>query len=245
MFLVGRIFVLLLSFALAQDLAPEALPPSYQESDASAVDQYFDEQRKQGKQVVSVGGFSALGYQDEAAAERELEKRLRPLSRKNTIINGGVTQDGIGDITYRVAKRMGFQTAGIVSAKALADPKYLKVSNGIDKTFFVKDSTWGGRKEDGKLSDTSEAWVRNSDRYIGLGGGAIGRDEMEEMVRCLSFFLWVCCQDSVLVVPGEARKARQFHRHGGQPREGHCPPHQEEHDCSHRGRLSRTGDRRV
>ena len=105
------------------------------------------------------------------------------MDRKNTIINGGVTADGIGAIGYRVAKRLGFETAGIVSSKALDDRANLKVADGIDKVFFVKDDSWGGKKEDGSLSATSNAWVRNSDRYIGVGGGAVAKDEMEAMIK--------------------------------------------------------------
>jgi hypothetical protein len=32
------------------------------------------------------------------------------------------------------------------------------------------------------LSATSNAWVRNSDRYIGVGGGAVANDEMQAMI---------------------------------------------------------------
>ncbi len=43
-------------------------------SEASDVDSYFDQKRAEGKKIVSIGGFSGAGYEDEAAAERELEK---------------------------------------------------------------------------------------------------------------------------------------------------------------------------
>ncbi len=150
---------------------------------------WFDAQKAQGKQVVSLGGYSGAGYEDEARAEQEVERRLKSLSRSRTIINGGVTSDGIGDIGYRVAKRLGFQTVGIVSAKAIqnkdANGNLIapSVSKDVDRSFFVKDDTWGGRGADGKLSPTSEAWVRNSDRYIAVGGNAVARDEAMEMLN--------------------------------------------------------------
>ncbi len=114
---------------------------------------WFDNQKAEGKQVVSLGGYSGAGYQDEDAAEREVERRLRVLDPKKTVINGGVTADGIGDIGYRVAKRLGFQTVGIVSSQAL-DPTNGKpnVSKNVDKVFFIKDSKWGGKGDDGKLT---------------------------------------------------------------------------------------------
>lgn len=72
---------------------------------------------------------------------------------------------------------MGFETTGIVSTQALEAE--VAVSPDVDHVFFVEDATWGGFIEGTELlSPTSRAMVEVSDQIVGIGGGAVGRDEM-------------------------------------------------------------------
>ena len=50
----------------------------------------------------------------------------------------------------------------------------------MDAFHIVNDEGWGGYDSQGKLTNTSEAMVSVSDQVLGVGGGAIGRDEMKE-----------------------------------------------------------------
>jgi hypothetical protein len=77
-----------------------------------------------------------------------------------------------------MAKDRGFETTGIVSTQA---KKYeVAPSPCVDHVFYVEDETWGGLLEGSdRLSPTSAAMVEYSDTVIGIGGGEIGRDELE------------------------------------------------------------------
>ena len=130
----------------------------------------------QGKRVVTFIGYSGSGYEDEARMLSEARAILANHDPAKTLVNIGVTPDGIGAV-YGLAKSMGFQTAGIVSSQA---KKYeASTSPDCDKVFFVEDETWGGFLDGTqRLAPTSEAMVAVSDEIVGIGGGDVGRDEM-------------------------------------------------------------------
>ena len=53
------------------------------------------------------------------------------------------------------------------------------ISPACDEVFFVEDDSWGGFIDGTEqLSPTSFAIVAVSDEIVGIGGGAVGRDEM-------------------------------------------------------------------
>ena len=83
-------------------------------------------------------------------------------------------------MVYSVARRKGFRTIGIVSS--LAETEGTAMSDDVEVVYVVKDDTWGGRQGT-RLSPTSEAVVEACDEMIGIGGGAIARDELEEARR--------------------------------------------------------------
>lgn len=134
---------------------------------------FFTEQEKT---VVTFVGYSGAGYEDPQAMLQQAETVLGTLDPAATIINIGATPDGIGAI-YPLAKQRGFMTTGIVSSQALEYE--VAVSPDVDYVFFVEDETWGGFLEGTEqLSPTSEAMVAVSEIIIGIGGGAVSRDEM-------------------------------------------------------------------
>jgi len=135
--------------------------------------------RDQGKFVLTFAGYSGAGYEEPERLARLVGELLEERAPSETLINIGVTADGIGAV-YEWAKWRGFTTSGIVSAVAL---RYgATVSPWCDHPFFVEDESWGGLIE-GTLSPTSEAMVEVSDLMVAFGGGDIARDEMAEMRR--------------------------------------------------------------
>lgn len=132
--------------------------------------------RASGQRVVTFCGFSGTGYEDPAAVERVIGEQLARLKPQQTTICAGATADGIG-VVYPIARRKGFRTIGIVSS--LAQAECAAMSNDVEMVYVVEDDTWGGRQGE-RLSPTSEAMVGACDEVIGIGGGAIARDEMEE-----------------------------------------------------------------
>lgn len=129
-----------------------------------------------GQRVVAFCGFSAAGYEDSKAVEHLLCGQLARFSPQSTVICSGATADGIGMI-YPLARRAGFRTIGIVSS--LAEAEGLAMSNDVEVVYVVKDDVWGGRQGT-RLSPTSETTVAACDELIGVGGGAIARDELDE-----------------------------------------------------------------
>jgi hypothetical protein len=140
---------------------------------SSDISSFFHSQQKV---VVTFVGYSGSGYEDQVALLEEAERILDTFDPSHTIINIGVTPDGIGAI-YPMAKRKGFVTTGIVSTQA---KKYeAATSPGVDHVFYVFDATWGGFIEGSQqLSPTSTVIVQHSDIMIGIGGGAVARDEL-------------------------------------------------------------------
>jgi hypothetical protein len=106
------------------------------------------------------------------AVARETLLKFDP---NKTIVNIGATSEGIGRV-YPLAKKMGFETRGIVSSLA---KQYGGLSPAVDHAYYVEDTEWGGFSKDGlRLTPTSEAMIGVSDVVIGIGGNEIGRDEM-------------------------------------------------------------------
>ena len=121
-------------------------------------------------------GYSAAGYEQSDRMLKEARNILSKHIPDKTIVNIGATADGIGAV-YEIAKKMGFATTGIVSTQA---KKYQSgLSPYVDKVFYIVDKTWGGFITDTRdLSPTSLAMVQSSDIIVGIGGGAVARDEM-------------------------------------------------------------------
>jgi hypothetical protein len=133
------------------------------------------------KTVVTFLGYSGARYEDAAVVQHTGEKLLLEFDPSSTVINSGATAIGIGAI-YRIAKRMGFTTSGIVSTQARDSGAEL--SEHVDIVFFVEDPSWGGFIDSrGTLSPTSTAMVQISDVIIAIGGGEIAKDELEAARR--------------------------------------------------------------
>lgn len=139
----------------------------------STAEQAINAIKNRGKKVVTFIGFSGAGYNDKNALLTALRNEISQLDPKTTIINIGGTPDGIGAL-YELAKVAGFETTGIVSSQAKAE----WISPFCDRTYMIKDATWGGYVNATKvLSPTSRAMIGASDSVVAIGGGAVGRDE--------------------------------------------------------------------
>lgn len=158
--------------------------PAMQAADSSYA---LEAIRGSGLRVVTFCGFSGNGYEDPIAVERIVREQLDRFAPQTTAICAGATAEGIG-MVYSIAKQKRFRTIGIVSS--LAEAEGIAMSNDVDVVYVVKDDTWGGLQGT-RLSPTSEAMVEASNEMIGIGGGAIARDELEEARRRgkpISFF---------------------------------------------------------
>ena len=132
--------------------------------------------RQRGLDVLTFTGYSGAGYQDPEAMRAQAKAVLARFEPRRTLVNIGATAEGIGAV-YELAKEHGFATIGIVSA--LARDESVALSTCVDDVFFVRDRTWGGRLPGSStLSPTSTAIVRASRVVVGIGGGAIARDEL-------------------------------------------------------------------
>lgn len=142
-------------------------------SSPDEVKRFFDQR---GKIVLTFVGYSDAGYEDFDRMLDEARSVLSVHSPKKTIVNIGATSSGIGAV-YDLAKKMGFETTGIVSTEA--KKVQAEISPQVDKVFYVTDDAWGGFQENTQvLTPTSQAMVQCSDILIGIGGGAVARDEM-------------------------------------------------------------------
>jgi hypothetical protein len=128
-------------------------------SNEAGVNAYFDGLRRAtGKQVVSAAGFSGQGYQNPEEAARFIKQAVQESGgAAKVVLNGGVTDAGIGAIGYDVGQSAGAQLTGVASEQALlgrsADYNPLKgvyrakTVEGVpgQRNFFIKgDTTWGG-----------------------------------------------------------------------------------------------------
>lgn len=134
-----------------------------------------------GMKVVTFLGYSGAGYEDETAMLGHAERVLSQFDPKTTLVNIGATAEGIGAV-YRIAKRKGFVTSGIVSTQARENK--VPLSPCVDVVFFVSDTTWGGiLPGTNRLSPTSTAMVEVSDVLVAIGGGEVARDELTAAKR--------------------------------------------------------------
>ncbi len=132
-------------------------------------DEIISQVKALGKTVYSLFGYSLLGYEDRDQVMGEITKELEQLDPKTTIINIGATEEGIG-YAYKIAKKMGFDTIGIVSTQALFYSG--KFSEFVDKIYIVNDSNWGGYLPNtNKLTETTKAFLGVSDVISAHGGG--------------------------------------------------------------------------
>ncbi len=163
----------LVCVAIAGGLPARAQPAAPRQATPDEIAAFF---RQHDKKVVTFAGYSAAGYQDQAAMLREAARILDGLEPARTIVNIGATPDGIGAV-YALAKRRGFMTTGIVSAQARREG--IALSKDVDQVFFVEDDTWGGFLPGStRLAPTSRAMVESSDMIVAIGGGEVARDEM-------------------------------------------------------------------
>jgi hypothetical protein len=139
----------------------------------------------QGKKVVTFIGYSGAEYEFKFQMLATAKKELLKYDPAYTIINIGATSEGIGAV-YLQAKQRGFQTTGIVSSLAYSSKTdgLLRPEDPVDHIFYIKDDTWGGYLPGTlQLAPTSEAMVSVSDVVIGIGGGEVGRDELDESLK--------------------------------------------------------------
>lgn len=145
-------------------------------ANAEIVSHFFQEK---GKKVLTFVGYSGSGYEKEDEMIIKANEILSKFSPDDTIINIGATYNGIG-ILYREAKKLGFETTGIVSSLSNRSRNgQNSFSKFCDYVFLIQDKTYGGFIDKNKeiLSPTSELMVNSSDILVALGGGAISHDE--------------------------------------------------------------------
>jgi hypothetical protein len=68
------------------------------------------------KTVLTFVGYPGAGYEDQASMLQQAERIRGEFDPESTIVNIGATAEDVGAI-YELAKRKGFVTAGIVSAR--------------------------------------------------------------------------------------------------------------------------------
>jgi len=122
-----------------------------------------------GRNVISIFGFSYLGYENPDAVMDQVKQRLADFKPETDIINMGATEEGIG-AAYKVAKELGFTTIGIVSTLALTYSG--RFSPYVDNIYIVNDQRWGGYVAGSdQLVDTTQAYLAVSDEIHAFGGG--------------------------------------------------------------------------
>lgn len=125
--------------------------------------------KKLGKKVYTLFGFSYLGYEDNNAMLKAVEEDLKKLNPLEVIISIGATSEGIGQ-AYEIARRMGFETIGIVSMRALSYSGHF--SKFVDKIYIINDKNWGGfLPGSSELTPTTKAFVETSEKIFAYGGG--------------------------------------------------------------------------
>ena len=143
------------------------------EADQRQIKEFFVSSKRK---VVTFLGYSGAEYQDPAAMIEQAGAVLKKFDPRQTTVNIGATAAGIGAV-YELAKRMGFETAGIVSSQARE--QQVPLSACVDHVFYVKDASWGGYVPGTTtLSPTSKAMVISSDVLVAIGGGDVARDEL-------------------------------------------------------------------
>ena len=129
-----------------------------------------------GKQVLTFVGYSGAGYDDAQALEQVARTVLAEHDPAQVLVSCGATAMGIGAV-YAWAKQAGFATIGIVSTKLGARKDLLSPS--VHDVFYIEDDLWGGYLPGTTvLSPVSAAIVETSTWMVGIGGGAVARDEL-------------------------------------------------------------------
>jgi hypothetical protein len=180
-------------------------PGLQREADPAAIQRHV---KATGKRVLTFVGFSGAGYEDPEAMLRQAGRILDRHDPRRTLVSSGATAEGIGAV-YALARSRGFTTLGIVSS--LARQNRVPLSPCVETVFFVPDAGWGGElPEGGGLAPTSAAVVGVSDEVVGIGGGAIARDELLAARRA---------GKPVTFLPADMNhaKAREKARRKGQP----------------------------
>lgn len=140
--------------------------------------------RKDGTNVHTLFGYSALEYEDPELLEQTIIADLSHFDPTETTIAIGATPYGIGR-TYPLIKDLGFMTLGIVASTAIG--KNEETAEGVDRIVVVKDTGWGGYRykesAGGLLSPTTRVFVGASDSVAAYGGGGITAVTIEEMTR--------------------------------------------------------------
>ncbi len=128
--------------------------------------------------VISLFGFSDLGYSDYPKLFVKAREVLSQYSNAEYIVCIGATEDGVGKL-YDIAKDMGFKTIGIVSTLALA--RSGKFSENVEKIYIVNDSYWGGYRPGTKiLTETTKIFLDITEKFIAFGGGMNTKVTLEE-----------------------------------------------------------------
>ncbi len=147
-----------------------------QQAREATVEEIGDFFAAQGKTVVTFCGYSGAGYEDSEHMLAVVRRVLARYDPATTLVNVGATPEGIGAV-YALAEQLGFTTTGIVSTQARE--YQAELSPRVNHAFYVEDATWGGYLAGTeRLSPTSAAMVAVSDVVVGIGGGAVSRDEM-------------------------------------------------------------------
>lgn len=134
-----------------------------------SADEVIKQIKDLGKKVYTIFGYSKLGYENWDDVAKKIEADLNMVDLKNSVVCIGATEDGIGK-AYEIAKRMGFETIGIVSTNALSYSG--KFSDFVDRIYIVNDSLWGGFVPGTKkLAETTKAFLETADEIHAYGGG--------------------------------------------------------------------------
>ena len=103
--------------------------------------------------------------------------------RRDSIVGGGATKDGVGQIGYDVASERGQRSLGVASSNALEYGPDGIYTGRNHQNFFVRDNLWGGiDRNTGKLSPTSNVLVSTADKYVAAGGGDVMAAEARAMM---------------------------------------------------------------
>jgi hypothetical protein len=130
------------------------------------------------KKIFTIYGYSLLGYEDEAGLKQKVKEVLSDLDPKEYIVSGGATSEGIGCF-YEVAKEMGFETMGVVTAIALSYSG--SFSKFVDRIYIVNDNYWGGFIPGTRiLADVTKVDLEVSNSICAFGGGVITATILQE-----------------------------------------------------------------
>ncbi len=124
---------------------------------------------KKSKKIFTIFGYSDLGYEDPKAVMQKITNDLMALDPNEYLILIGATEAGIG-ADYKIAKKLGFETLGLVSVKALSFSG--KFSDYVDHIVIINENVWGGYlTNQNELSAVTKAYLDVSDQIAAYGGG--------------------------------------------------------------------------